>query len=145
MALRKIEPVIPLQECEVGRVYDLYSRNLRLGVYTGAGTFIGIREKFRARFLDQEQHWDTGAPFGTARPLGVIPVRVPAGIPLQPYTGCFCVECGVEFIAEKEPERGFIKQVHPPAPCTGHGRWQVNAALFSFLDFLEKAYVSDPD
>lgn len=60
---------IPFEECKHGFLYRIHSRNLRLGVYDEAKKgFVGIREKFGSRFLATEYHYDTGAPFGTARP-----------------------------------------------------------------------------
>lgn len=68
-----MDPTIPgmilLSECRPRWLYFIDSRNLTLGVYDEQQKgFIGIRTKFRARFLDTEYHWDTGAPFGTAKP-----------------------------------------------------------------------------
>ncbi len=60
--------MISLTECKKRRVYKLISRNLSFGVFDGVTRFIGIRTKFGRRFLDTEDHWDTGPPFGTARP-----------------------------------------------------------------------------
>lgn len=60
---------IPLEECQHRHVYRLRSNNLTLGVFNlDAQGFIGIREKFRQRFLFTEYHWDTGEPYGTANP-----------------------------------------------------------------------------
>jgi len=45
------------------KVYKLISRNLSFGVFDGNTRFIGIRTKCGRRFLDTEDHWDTGPPF----------------------------------------------------------------------------------
>ncbi|MFC1521899.1 hypothetical protein ACFL6Y_05775 [Elusimicrobiota bacterium] len=62
--------MIPLIECEDRTVYILHSRNLTVGAFSKkeAG-FVGIRKKFGERFLFMEFHYDTGAPYGTVRPL----------------------------------------------------------------------------
>lgn len=70
-------PTIPLASCIEGHLYRLCSRNLSMGVFIGRG-FIGIRQKFGARFLDTEYHDEIGAPHGTAHPvvdLGWCPVE----------------------------------------------------------------------
>lgn len=67
---------IKLEDCKIGRLYKLQSRNLSIGVYDGLSGFIGIRFKFESEYLFTEYHWDTGEPFGTAYPikdLGPIP------------------------------------------------------------------------
>ena len=61
---------IPIDQCQHGWLYRVYSRNLNLGVYRESDRgFVGIREKMGHRFLFTEFHWDTGAPYGTANPL----------------------------------------------------------------------------
>lgn len=61
---------IPLAECKHGWRYLLDSRNLRTGVYDQKTRgFTGIRVKFDSVFLFTEYHWDTGVPYGTAKPL----------------------------------------------------------------------------
>lgn len=67
------------EDCVVGNLYALASRNLTFGVYRGmpeAG-FVGIREKFGSEYLFTEYHYDVGKSFGTAQPfvdLGPCPV-----------------------------------------------------------------------
>lgn len=63
---------IKLEDCIHRRVYRLNSRNLSFGVFNGKNGFIGIRTKFNSRFLDTEDHWDTGAPHGTAKPTELL-------------------------------------------------------------------------
>lgn len=60
----------------IGTVYEVRSRNLEVGVWTGRG-FIGVREKFGSRFLFEEYYIGdepgSNGPMGTAfalRPLG---------------------------------------------------------------------------
>lgn len=64
------EPTIPLDRCKHGFLYRLDSRNLRYGVFNEKTKgFSGIRRKFDMVFLFEEYHWDTGEPYGTAKPL----------------------------------------------------------------------------
>ena len=64
---------ISLKECKHGGLYEIDARNFSFGVFDeNQRGFIGIRLKFRYRFLDTEFHWDTGAPYGTAKPLKFI-------------------------------------------------------------------------
>lgn len=70
--------IIPISECKVGHLYWLHARNITLAVFEGTvyNRFIGIRTKFKSRFLDAEDHFENGPPHGTARPyldLGPIP------------------------------------------------------------------------
>lgn len=74
-----------LEECQVGSIYRLHSRNLDLGVFDSKNCFIGIRQKFDSTFLDHELHWDKG---GTAMPLEKIG-EIPEGMPLQIRFGSF--------------------------------------------------------
>ena len=76
--------MINLSKCKKRRVYKLLSRNLSFGVFDGETRFIGIRTKCGSRFLDTEDHWDTGPPFGTARPEEDIGIYVPEEIILHP-------------------------------------------------------------
>jgi len=75
---------IPLDQCRDRRVYRVLSRNLSLGVFRASSRgFIGIRTKFGSRFLFEEYHWDTGAPYGTANPLEELGVTLPDDIGLE--------------------------------------------------------------
>jgi len=61
---------IPLSSCENGRIYRLNSRNLEYGIFnSNSNGFTGVRLKFSHVFLFEEFHWDTGAPYGTAKPI----------------------------------------------------------------------------
>ena len=67
--LDTLEKYIPLSMCADGWLYEIKSRNLTLGVFRkDKKGFIGIREKFGHEYLFVEDHWDTGAPFGTVKP-----------------------------------------------------------------------------
>ena len=73
------EDQIPMGKCEQGGIYEVASRNLWLAVFQGPG-FIGVREKFRERYLFTEYHYDIGPPIGTVRPflhVGVLPDDIP--------------------------------------------------------------------
>lgn len=64
------EGFISVDECEDGFLYKVDARNFSLGVYNEHQKgFIGIRQKFKMIFLDLEYHWDTGAPYGTVKPI----------------------------------------------------------------------------
>ena len=71
--------MIPMDECVERGVYEINSRNLLAGVYDGKGGFIGIRLKFKSRYLFTEYHWDTGTPYGTVQPIKLIEM-LPEGI-----------------------------------------------------------------
>lgn len=71
---------IALTECKDRFLYRLRSRNLGFGVFNKKQNgFVGVREKFGARYLATEYHYDTGAPFGTAQPLEELE-EMPAGL-----------------------------------------------------------------
>ena len=76
---------IALDNCKVGNIYILNSRNLEFGVFTSSGTFIGLRTKFEDTFLDQELHYDKG---GTAIPMyhfGSVPNNITLAASLGSY------------------------------------------------------------
>ena len=65
--MREPEVNVPMAELKDNGLYKLLSRNLSIGIWnTSTKSFVGIRTKFSMRFLDEEFHWDTGAPYGTA-------------------------------------------------------------------------------
>lgn len=87
LAEQKDAQRVPPEALELGGVYQMRSRNVAFGVYTGDGEFIGIRTKFAKRFvehyarnLDQEWDWDTHE--GTATPLMKVG-EIPEGIDLK--------------------------------------------------------------
>ena len=68
-----MDEYIPLEDCQDGFLYEIKARNFSFGVFCAKTKgFIGIRNKFGNEFLDEEFHWDTGAPFGTAKPIRMI-------------------------------------------------------------------------
>ena len=64
---------IPLKDCVQGGLYKIDSRNLDIGIFNKESEeFIGIRTKFGDRYLFTEYHWDTGAPYGTVKPVELL-------------------------------------------------------------------------
>lgn len=60
---------IPLSECIDKGFYKVGARNFSYGIFNSEKQgFIGIRHKFHYTFLDIEDHWDTGYPYGTVKP-----------------------------------------------------------------------------
>lgn len=72
--MKGVVSLIPIEQCKVGGLYKVQSRNLRHAVFAGTG-FIGVREKMGARFLDTE------FPFGTGRGGNVVVLEQLAQIP----------------------------------------------------------------
>lgn len=71
--IENIEEYISLDDCIHGGLYRVYARNFSLGVYEKEKQgFIGIRHKFKMKFLDLEFHWDTGPPYGTVKPIELL-------------------------------------------------------------------------
>lgn len=61
---------IPLKDCQEGHLYILYARNAALGIFDKETQgFILLRNKMGREYAFTEAHWDTGRPYGTARPL----------------------------------------------------------------------------
>jgi hypothetical protein len=69
---------IPMDQCKEGFLYIIDARNSKLGIYdTENMSFTISRYKIGNNFLFEEYHWDTGSPYGTAKPLKEI-MEVPA-------------------------------------------------------------------
>lgn len=83
---------IALDDCVVGAVYRLRSRNLLVGVWNGKG-FVGIREKFGDEYLFTEYHYDSGPPFGTVRPDEDLGMTLES-MSLTEFWGLVCANCG---------------------------------------------------
>lgn len=61
---------IPMDELKPYYFYKIRLRNARYGIWLPDGQgFMIRRQKFNDFFTFVEYHWDTGPPFGTARPL----------------------------------------------------------------------------
>lgn len=95
-----------------GRVYKLESRNLRLGVWDGKRSFIGVRTKFGSRFLDEEDHWDVDEHFGTVSDATDTGRDVPPEISLETQEGLLAwllqlepdFESGADALKVPEPD-----------------------------------------
>jgi len=69
-SLYDLKEYLPLSDCKDGWLYRIRSRNLIKGVFReDRKGFVGIREKFGRQYLFVEDHWDTGVPHGTVKPL----------------------------------------------------------------------------
>ena len=64
------EKYLKMEDCKDGYLYIIIGRHAYVGIY-GQETqaFITNRKKFNDEFIWEEDHWDTGVPFGTAIPL----------------------------------------------------------------------------
>mgnify|MGYP003619625960 CR=1 FL=1 len=84
---------IPLDDCQSGGVYEIYSRNLTVGVFDiKTNGFIGIREKFGSEFLFTELHRDLGPPHGTVAPKKLL-TQLPSNIEIEEYNETVCQNC----------------------------------------------------
>lgn len=93
-----------MEQCRDGYCYLLDSRNLNLGVYAEKHkAFFGIRHKFGNEFIDNEFHWDTGAPYGTACPIEEI-CHCPIGT--DPSTA----ETLLKWLSEKRDSLGLAQK-----------------------------------
>ena len=134
--------MIPQDQCKDRVLYLLDSRNLSFGVFrTKTCGFLGLRYKFGDVFIDEEDHWDQGSPYGTAKALKELEA-LPETIQNENYLGSFCQKCHQEV----KPEAG--NHLHP-------GRWQhvsasdhvvgipyagCNKELHNWLEQMEEKY-----
>lgn len=104
------EPHIPIADCKRRHVYRLHSRNLKFGVFAPEkeNGFIGIRTKFKSRFLFTEHHWDNGPPHGTARPVEDLGPLDDKKVRLWDSMPTTCGYCG-ERLEFAQPEGGIVK------------------------------------
>lgn len=58
---------IPIGDMQVG-YYICDARNFIVGRWNGV-CFDYLRHKFSFTFPDTEDHWDTGTPYGTVKPI----------------------------------------------------------------------------
>ena len=58
---------VPLEDMQIGN-YLCSARNFDVGFWNGK-EFEYERTKWNCKFDDTEEHWDRGAPHGTARPI----------------------------------------------------------------------------
>lgn len=148
---------IPLDQCIDRGVYRINSRNLSAGVYRAAVRgFIGIRLKFRDRYLFTEYHHDTGAPYGTVWPeaqIGVLPDDIPCceltqhefggtSFATDPVTNIDRPVMRRDLAEGEKPHgsrRGFVDEwadTRERLPDAVYPYVKQNQKLFSFLDNL---------
>jgi hypothetical protein len=137
--------MIALTDCQQRTVYRIRSRNLLVGVFDGSTGFIGIREKFNSRYLFTEYHWDTGAPFGTVRPLEILG-ELSADIDLvEGFSQC--QNCGrpVDFDRDRG-ETADERWQHADGPADHPARavHALNRTLFDALERFERALPEEP-
>lgn len=129
-----------------GGVYEIYCRNLVIGVWNGKDGFVGIREKFGDRFLDSE-YPDTEdkryRPYNTVRRIGPLITEVPSGMELKECLGSKCVHCG---------KKAWWTGPPAPAPwacesgCEDVRSYAVhNNDLFEFLNDVQKTHTFADD
>lgn len=132
-----MDETIPLSDCKPGHVYRLRSRNLLFGVFNGSTGFIGIREKFGARFLFTEFHYDKHGTVLPQEDLGPLPEGIE----------------GRESEPTIDPQTDRLLEFRPDPQLPGRGKWHYsddgslfegrphrppNTALFEFLEQIEK-------
>ena len=105
----KPEKYIILGKCIHGGLYKLQCRNLSIGIFDKySNSFVGIRTKFTQRFLDNEFHWETGAPYGTCFPLELLEETEFKGVSThEPWSSFNSMSCEYnmklfEFLKERE-------------------------------------------
>ena len=57
--------MIPIEELEEGRFYQVEARNFGVAIYKGEGIFLGLRESFGDLYISEEEHWDACPTHGT--------------------------------------------------------------------------------
>jgi len=68
-----LDPRVPIEKCRTGVLYKIHCRNSNCGIWRPEERGFEIaRTKFDSTYLFVEYHWDTGQPFGTARPYEVL-------------------------------------------------------------------------
>lgn len=60
-------------QLSLGHAYIVDARNFRVGLWDGK-VFHGLRYKFGSWFPDLEYHYDDGPPYGTVKPISLIPL-----------------------------------------------------------------------
>jgi len=132
------ESYLPIDKCKKGFIYKLASRNLDIGVFDGEGGFIGIRTKFKDRYLFTEYHWDTNKNFGTVKPLKELG-QLPEGIPIKTSLDTIDEITGRAVHFDKpiaDGGRGWFFTDTNEASTSIRPIAQNNHKLFDFLDKL---------
>jgi len=64
---------LPMDEMKEGYLYKVNCRNADYGIWRASeNSFVIRRTKFHSTYTFEEYHYDTGPPYGTARPLKVL-------------------------------------------------------------------------
>lgn len=58
-----------MDKCVDDHMYIIYARNAHVGIYYEESRWFYIARYKFGWFIDTENHWDTGEPHGTAKPL----------------------------------------------------------------------------
>lgn len=128
---------IPLDKCEHGRLYRIFSRNLSLGVYNADSLgFIGVRHKFGHDYLFTEYHWDLGAAqCGTVKPYEALDL----------YPGEVW-ESRVHTVTQEEVDAALAKGLSAKElPTVGRDYYQDNHELRKWLDDKGIQYANRPN
>jgi hypothetical protein len=134
----------PLDECIVGRVYNVTARNIGpKAVYTGGGRFIGIREKLGETFLDPEWHFDTGPPHGTVTSISETDLMVPKNMSLELYLGYRDRKTGKAI--RMEPPKGWVTIDSGKAVKNTWPELINNDRLFKYLERLQRGRAPKPE
>lgn len=142
-------PMIPKDQCEVGRVYMALARSLEhhgrpypawsycFVACVEPGAFVGIRLKFGARFLFTEFHHDNGAPYGTVQPFKALDM-LPDGMLLREGWAVEKLATGreVKFVGDQSTCHWVYADDETPVPDTSGIIHVENRALFDYLDRL---------
>jgi hypothetical protein len=141
---------LPLSECVKGRVYDIHSRNLSIGVFDGDRGFIGIRQKFNSRYLFTEYHWDS-PPFATVKPLKYLELDVPNGMLVAEHMSDDTFDSITNRIVKfdkpiSEGGRGwYFVDTNEASVAIRPVSAPDNKELFEFLDEIQRKHLNDKD
>jgi hypothetical protein len=131
---------IALEECIKGRIYETWCRNLGFGVYDGNGGFIGIRTKFKSRFLFTELHWDADEHHGTVRGMRDTGVDTPEGIVVAESLGTIDSVTDREVYFDKpisQGDKGWVFKDTGESDSRTCPTVKKNRPLFSLLEIIE--------
>ncbi len=139
---------LPLKECRPRHIYKLNSRNLKYGVFNPKDNgFIGIRTKFSNRYLFTEYHWDTGPPYGTAKPIEDLGLIDDEDVFLMESYPAICKYCGqiLSFVKNNsDKDLGLGKWQGCNVECTkAYPYGRIYKPLFLLLEELEKSQEQD--
>lgn len=134
---------IPVYELVHGAVYRIHARNFHIGMWNeNAKGFIGVREKFKRRYLATEYHWDTGGSAGTAQPIEMLIDR-DFDYTVATDFGPVCEEHTMECRwVDSAREWRHVKNGFPFEVCTSKAtrRYIPNDKLLEYMEGLTHAY-----